>query len=332
MILFYYSDRLCCSIIIRGWCIAPCSGMKSGGGFLEFRRWTSVCVKGRSMDRNQGRWRWCWLWLWVATPATSGSCVHHSLYNQAVLKRVTSPTHNSHFPFRNASPLLQCAAFSPTVILIVSSAHKRWILKTNNSNTDRKTEHGERKKHKSSCPTVSCTRHDAWHHTSQRWRQIWKLPPREKGDAGQLDEQQQRAGLAGTEPGEARCPVATGTLALRGPAPGVAWSASWTTKSKPPSSLWLHPTKLRLRGKSCTYCFLWFGEKVDKYPPASGCAGVINHRGTRTKEMMECREGGQGQRKRTEVQRPREEAGWKFRLRCLRNQLNPDTSACLPQP
>ena len=44
---------------------------------------------------------------------------------------------------------------------------------------------------KALAPTVSCTRHDAWHHTSHRGDAKYKVPPRERGDAGQLDGQQQ---------------------------------------------------------------------------------------------------------------------------------------------
>jgi len=74
--------------------------------------WTSVCVRGRSMDRNPRPSGGAGS-DFERSPQPSGSCVHHSLYNQAVLKHVTLSTHHSHFPFRNASPLLGALRSAP---------------------------------------------------------------------------------------------------------------------------------------------------------------------------------------------------------------------------
>lgn len=61
----------------------------------------------------------------------------------------------------------------------------------------------------------------------------------------------------GTKPEEEhRCPVATGTLALRSPAPGVAWAPSWATESETTVQPLAIP-EAEAQGKSCTCCFLY---------------------------------------------------------------------------
>ena len=171
---------------------------------------------------------------------------------------------------------------------------------------------------KAPAPTVSCTRHDAWHHTSHRGDAKYKAAIKRKG-------RYWPAGWAAAERASWALSLKKSTAALwpQGPWHSEALHQAWPGHQagpqslKPLSSLWPSP-KLRLRASPAHAASSIFGEKVDKYPPASGRVGVINHQGNKNKgnDGVQGRRAGLGE-VNTGASEAKEEARWRSQASLL---------------